>query len=183
MNQLPPAVPLVLQPLPVPNPALAQPNWNALSAAMQTVATETANIPNSNPLQQIVAMNANMLQLVQAFNLLQNQLVISHNAIVARLDLVPMRGHNGAATASGILQYPPGVVANTLLPVTLADALAFSGPQYIQAINHLIASNAPGLVPVPGGNNATLPAKRQHFLNYLGICCDSACSLACALDC
>ncbi|KAF8205657.1 hypothetical protein K438DRAFT_1818217 [Mycena galopus ATCC 62051] len=38
-----------------------------------------------------------------------------------------MRGHNGAATASSTLQYPPGIVADDLLPVTLADALALKG--------------------------------------------------------
>jgi hypothetical protein len=38
-----------------------------------------------------------------------------------------MRGHNGAATASDTLKYPPGIGADPLLPVTLADALAFSG--------------------------------------------------------
>jgi hypothetical protein len=44
---IPVVPPLVLQPVPVPNPALPQTNWNALSAAMQTVAAETANVPNS----------------------------------------------------------------------------------------------------------------------------------------
>ncbi|KAJ6520854.1 hypothetical protein B0H19DRAFT_1204466 [Mycena capillaripes] len=44
---IPVVPPLVLQPVPVPNPALPQTNWNALSGAMQTVAAETANIPNS----------------------------------------------------------------------------------------------------------------------------------------
>ena len=43
------------------------------------------------------------------------------------------------------------------------------GPQYIAAINHLVANNAPGLVALPGGINVPLLAKQQHFLSYLGI--------------
>ncbi|KAF8205652.1 hypothetical protein K438DRAFT_2014540 [Mycena galopus ATCC 62051] len=124
---------------------------------------EAANIPNSNPIQLITAMNANQLLILQAFNNLQTQvvasyntMVASHHAVMARLDLVPMRGHNGAATASSTLHYPPGIVAGDLLPVTLADALALKGPEYFAAINHLITNNAPGLAAVPANASAQM---------------------------
>ncbi|KAJ6574129.1 hypothetical protein B0H19DRAFT_1371345 [Mycena capillaripes] len=155
---------------------------------MQTVAAETANIPNSNPMQQIVAMNANMNTLVGGFNQLQGQLVQGHNAVVGalpgiinalnlilgglntvieRLDLVPMRAHNAAAPASGHIQYPPNIVAAAPLPVTVGDAIMLTGPQYFAAINALIAANAPGLAAI--ANNAPFPQMQNHFLSYLGI--------------
>ncbi|KAJ7743056.1 hypothetical protein DFH07DRAFT_777547, partial [Mycena maculata] len=187
MNQapLPPFPPLVLQQLPVPNPALPQPNWNVLSAAMQTMAVEAVNIPNSNPMQQIIAMNQNMTQLVQAFNQVQAQVVATHNAVItsnqlltegwhysrSSLQLVPMRSHNAAATASTHLRYPPGVPAPVAvggaMPITLADAVGLTGPQSVAAVNALIAAGAPGLLPVP--LNAPALAKRRHFLDYMGI--------------
>ncbi|KAJ7194104.1 hypothetical protein GGX14DRAFT_586914 [Mycena pura] len=184
---------LVLQPVPVPNPALPQTDWNALSAAMQTVAAESANIPNSNVMQQIVAMNANMNTLVGGFNQLQNQLILGHNNLIGafpgivntlnlilgglnvvmerqavkcfRLDLVPMRAHNAAAPASGHIQYPPNIVVAAPLPVTIGDAMMLTGPQYFAAINALIAANAPGLVAI--ANNVPFPQMQNHFLSYL----------------
>ncbi|KAJ7107842.1 hypothetical protein C8R44DRAFT_986941 [Mycena epipterygia] len=180
MNQAPrpPFPPLVLQPLPVPNHALPQPNWNVMSAAMQTMAVEAVNIPNSNPTQQIIAMNQNMIQVVLAFNQVQAQVVATHNAVITSnrlltegLQLVPMRSHNAAATASTHLRYPPGVpapvAAGEAIPITLADAVGLTGPQSVAAVNALIAAGAPGLLPVP--LNAPALAKRRHFLNYMGI--------------
>ncbi|KAJ7434272.1 hypothetical protein B0H11DRAFT_1938770 [Mycena galericulata] len=178
---LPAAGPLALQPVPVPNPALPQPGWITLSAALQTLANEMVNMPNSNPMQQIATMNLNMIQLVNGFNQLQGQLLQglndvatglntlmdNHAEVIDRLDLVPMRAHNAAAPASGVLQYPPNIAVALPLPTTLEQALGLSAPQYLAAINALRAGGAPALQAVTP--NASLAVKRQHFLRYMGI--------------
>ncbi|CAK5268437.1 unnamed protein product, partial [Mycena citricolor] len=89
-RHLPPARPIQLLELPLADVVLPQPDWNELSVGMQTVAAETAKIPNMNPTQQILAMNQNMLRLVAGFNQLQEQLVGGHNTMIE---------HQGAAVA------------------------------------------------------------------------------------
>ncbi|KAJ7089321.1 hypothetical protein B0H15DRAFT_840349 [Mycena belliarum] len=85
-------------------------------------------------MQRILTMNAViMMQLVQDFNLVQAQVVASYNAVLMSnqlltegLQLVPMRSHNAAVTASTHLRYPPGVpapIAGGATPITVADAV------------------------------------------------------------
>ncbi|KAJ7788447.1 hypothetical protein B0H14DRAFT_2628271 [Mycena olivaceomarginata] len=173
---------LVLQPIPVLNPVLPQTNWNTLFATMQTVATKTANIPNLNPIQQIVAMNANMNTLVRGFNQLQGQLIQGYYVIVGALpgiinmlnlsgvstplDLMPMHAHNATVPASGHIQYPPNIVVVVPLLATVGDAM-LTGPQYFAAIDALMTANAPDLMVI--ANNVPSPQMQNHFLSYLGI--------------
>jgi len=160
MNQAPNTIaPIPVLP-PFPAQDLPQANWQHIANAFDTLATETANIPNFAPAQQLDIIATHLGHMTTVLNHLVVLVGNLSTAVTEANSLSPIRLHNASASTTARLRYPNNAPI-AQLPQTKADAIELSGA------SAAAASALLGLAALPP--NSTALERRRQFLDHIGV--------------